>query len=192
MKFFLPCFVVLLSACGGGPVVPEWQGNAAQALNAFQLYYLKGDSRAAQAEFDRARAELQGTGRADLVARAELIRCATRAASLEFDNCPGFEKLRADASAEELLAYADFLFGKNERAGTDDPLSRLVAYGVKFNSGKATPENISAAIDLSSSQGWRRPLLAWLGVQEKRAEAAGDRAAAERIRRRIELVSGKN
>src|SRR5258706_5379755 len=184
--FFRPVFVLFQAAGGGGPAVPEWQGNAAQALSAFQLYYLQGDSRAAQAEFDRARVELQGTGRADLVAGAELIRCATRAASLEFDNCPGLEKLRADAGAEE-LAYADFLFGKNERAGTDDPLSRLVAYGVKFNSGKATPENISAAIDLSSSQGWRRPLLAWLGVQEKRAEAAGDRAAAERIRRRIEL-----
>ena len=74
---------------------------------------------------------------------------------------------------------------------TDDPLSRLVSHGVKFKSGKATPEIISAAIEISSSQGWRRPLLAWLGVQEKRAEAAGDRAALERIRRRIELVSGK-
>ena len=59
-------------------------------------------------EFARARAELGSTGSADLVARAELIRCAARAASLEFDNCPGFEKLRADAGAEE-LAYADFL-----------------------------------------------------------------------------------
>jgi hypothetical protein len=35
-------------------------------------------------------------------------------------------------------------------------------------------------------------LLAWLGVQEKRAEAAGDREALERIRRRIALVAGKS
>jgi hypothetical protein len=191
MKIFHPLAFLLIAGCGGGPVVPEWQGNAAQALSAFQSYYLKGDSQAAQAEFARARAELQSTGRGDLVARAELIRCAARAASLEFDNCPSFEKLRADAGADE-LAYADFLLGRNERTGTDDPLSRLVSHGVKFNGGKATPESISAAIEISSSQGWRRPLLAWLGVQEKRAEAAGDRAAAERIRRRIELVSGKN
>jgi hypothetical protein len=190
MRLFLP-LVALLSACGSGPVAPEWQSNAANALAAFQSYYLKGDTRAAQIEFDRARAELQSTGRAELVARAELIRCATRAASLEFDNCPGFEKLRADAGPEE-LAYADFLLGKNERTGTDDPLSRLVSHGVKLNSGKAAPDIISAAIEISSSRGWRRPLLAWLGVQEKRAEAAGDGAAAERIRRRIELVSGKN
>ena len=63
---------------------------------------------------------------------------------------------------------------------------------MQFKSGRATPENISAAIDIASAQGWRRPLLAWLGVQEKRAEAAGDRDALERIRRRIALVSGKN
>jgi hypothetical protein len=63
---------------------------------------------------------------------------------------------------------------------------------VQFNSGKATPETISSAIDLASAQGWRRPLLSWLGVQEKRAEAAGDREALERIRRRIALVAGKS
>ena len=165
--------------------------NSHGALNAFQSHYLKGDTQAAALEFNRALMELRSTGRGDLVARAELVRCATRAASLEFDNCPGFEKLRADAGAEELV-YADFLSGKNERTGTDDPLSRLVSHGVRFNSGKATPENISAAIDIASAQGWRRPLLAWLGVQEKRAEAAGDQKALERIRRRIALVSGKS
>ena len=180
---------MLVSGCSGGQVPPDWQQNSYSALGAFQSYYLKGDTRAAQLEFDRARIELQSTGRADLVARAELLRCAARAASLEFDGCPGFEKLRADASAEE-LAYADFLSGKIERAGTEDPLSRLVLQGVRFNSGKAAPENISAAIDIASAQGWRRPLLAWLGVQEKRAEAAGDSAALERIRRRIALTRG--
>ena len=164
--------------------------NAHAALNAFQSYYLKGDSHAAALEFNRALVELRSTGRGDLVGRAELVRCAARAASLEFDNCPEFEKLRADAGAEE-LGYADFLSGKVEITAKDDPLSRLVSHGVKFNSGKATPENISAAVDIASVQGWRRPLLAWLGVEEKRAEAAGDRVALERIRRRIALVTGK-
>jgi hypothetical protein len=192
LRFFSLLGFLFLSACGsGGPVAPDWQANSHDALNAFQSYYLKGDTRAAVLEFDRAVMELRSTGRGDLVARAELVRCAVRAASLEFDNCPGFEKLRADAGAEE-LAYADFLSGKNERAATDDPLSKLVSHGVRFNSGRATPESISAAVDIASAQGWRRPLLAWLGVQEKRAEAAGDGAALERIRRRIALVSGRS
>ena len=182
--------MALLASCSSGPPPIEWQTSAKAALDAFQQRYLQGDTRAAELEFTRAKAELGSTGNAALVGRAELVRCAVRAASIEFDNCPGFEKLRADAGIEE-LAYADFLSGKTERAATDDPLSRLVSHGVKFNSGKATPENISAAIDIASSQGWRRPLLAWLRVQEKRAEAAGDREALERIRRRIALASGK-
>ena len=174
--------------CSSGPVAPDWQLNSANALRAFQSHYLKGDTRAAQAEFERAKAELQSTGRGDLVARAELVRCAARAASLEFDACPEFEKLRADAGAEE-LAYYEFLSGRAERAVSEEPLSRLVAAGVQFKSGKITPESISASIDIASAQGWRRPLLAWLGVQEKRAQAAGDREAAERLRRRIEIVT---
>jgi hypothetical protein len=158
-------------------------------LGAFQSYYLKGDTRVAEIEFERALSELRSTGNPALVARAELVRCAVRAASLEFDNCPAFEKLRPDADAEE-LAYAEYLAGRGQRAASDDAMSRLVFLGVQFNSGKANPENISAAIGLASAQGWRRPLLAWLGVQEKRAEAAGDREALERIRRRIEIVTG--
>ena len=183
--------VVLVAGCSSGPVPPDWQLNSVSAMSAFQSHYLKGDTRAAQLDFDRAKAELQSTGRGDLVARAELVRCAARVASLEFDGCPGFETLRADAGAEE-LAYYEFLSGRAERSISEEPLSRLVYAAMQFKSGKITPENISASIDIASAQGWRRPLLAWLGVQEKRAEAAGDRAALERIRRRIALVSGKN
>lgn len=183
-------FSLLLAGCSSGPPPLDWQLNSFTAMQQFTRNYLAGNSRAAAQEFASAKEELSATGRADLVARAELVRCAARTASLEFDNCPGFEKLRADADAEE-LAYADFLAGKGQRIASDDALSRLVFLGVQFKSGKATPENISAAVDIASAQGWRRPLLAWLGVQEKRAEAAGDREALERIRRRIALAQGK-
>jgi hypothetical protein len=191
VKILLLFPVIFFAGCAGGPPPPVWQSNAKYSLDSFQQAYLRGDTRVAEVEFARAKEELSSTGNPALVARAELVRCAARAASLEFDNCPAFEKLRADAGAEE-LAYADFLSGKADKASTEDPLSRLVSHGVKFNSGKAGPENIAAAIDISSAQGWRRPLLAWLGVQEKRAEAAGDREALERIRRRIALVAGKS
>jgi hypothetical protein len=183
-------FLLMLAAgCAGGPPPPPWQANAKFSLDAFQQAYLRGESRVAEVEFERARAELRGTGRADLLARAELIRCAARTASLEFDDCPGFEKLRPDAGPEE-LAYADFLAGRATRAAADESFSKLVGLGVQFKSGKANPDDISTAIDVSSAQGWRRPLLAWLGVQEKRAEAAGDAAALEAIRRRIALIRG--
>lgn len=183
-------FVAAVAGCGGGPVPPDWQLNALSALNSYQQRYLRGETVAAQAEFERAKNELRATGRADLLARAELIRCATRAAALEFDDCPEFEKLRADAGKEE-LAYADFLAGRAVRAAAEDPVSKLVNLGIQFKSGKANPEGIASAVDISSAQGWRRPLLAWLGVQEKRAESSGDSAALERVRRRIALVLGR-
>jgi hypothetical protein len=188
MRSWVFLSVAFLSACGGGRLPPDWELNSYAALNSYQAHYLKGDTRSADLEFVRLKNELSATGRPALIARAELVRCALRAASLEFDDCPAFH--RADAGPEE-LAYMDYLSGKSARAPTDDALSKLVSYGVKFKSGQITPGDINAAVELSSEQGWRRPLLAWLGVQAKRAEAAGDREALDRIQRRISLVSGK-
>jgi hypothetical protein len=175
------------AGCASGPPPPDWQLTASAALAAFEQHYLSGNSRLAEIEFARAKEEIRRTGRADLLARAELVRCAARAASLEFDDCPAFEALRRDAGTEE-AAYAEYLAGRATRAAEDEPLSRLVAAGVAFRSGTATPAQIAAAVEIASAQGWRRPLLAWLAVQEKRAEGAGDRDAAERIKRRIELI----
>ena len=83
--------LALVAGCSSGPVPPDWQLSARGALENFQKRYLEGDTRGADLEFARARADLASTGNAALVARAELIRCAVRAASLEFDTCPGFE-----------------------------------------------------------------------------------------------------
>jgi len=179
---------VFLCSCGGGTPPPDWQLHAYAAQGSYQAHYLRGDTRAAELEFGRLKQELSATGRPDLIARAELMRCALRTAALEIDDCPAFN--RADAGAEE-ASYFEFLSGKGSRAPEDNALSKLVSYGVRFRSGRIAPGDIDAAVNLSSEQGWRRPLLAWLGVQAKRAEAAGDRESLERIRRRIALVSGE-
>ncbi|MFL6671900.1 MAG: hypothetical protein ACJ8LG_01265 [Massilia sp.] len=205
----LACLAVLvLGACASKPVPPSWQPSARSALDGFTDAYLKGDSLAAAAEFARARNETASTGRADLVAQAELVRCATRAASLEYDECPGFAALAQDATAGQ-RAYAAYLAGRwqgldaallpeqhravvgtGSLAGVADPLSRLVAAGALFKAGRITPADIATASDTASRQGWRRPLLMWLGVSAKRAEAAGDTEGLALIRRRIALASG--
>jgi hypothetical protein len=195
---------VLIAACAGAPPAPDWQSNAHLALRNFEKSYLSGDSRAADAEFARARAELSSTGRLDLLARAELTRCAVQVASLVFDECPGFTRRREDAGVDERV-YADYLAARWQSlevtrlppqhrsvvAGgrlPTEPLARLVAAGALFRAGRLSPEGIAAAIDAASSNGWRRPLLAWLGVEEKRATNAGDPATAALVRRRIETV----
>lgn len=179
--------IALLAGCSSTQP-PQWQSDAAQAMASYQRAYLAGDAGRAEAEFKAARSQLASTGRADLVARAELVRCAARSASLEFDDCPGFVALQ-DATPEN-VRYAEYLLGKSPYRGSDEPLSRLVAESVRFRSGGIDPAGIARAVEIASAQGWRRPLLAWLGVQLKRAEAAGDGETAERIRRRMALVSG--
>jgi hypothetical protein len=205
---------MLMAACSTGPSAPDWQTNAKAALDRAVAAYLAGDTRIANVEFDLARHELSSTGRADQVALAELTRCAVRVASLDVQPCAGFEKLRSDATASE-RAYADFLANRVQPQdiallpeqyrrvataglGSDaalaalkdvaDPLSRLVATGVLFQDGRANPTAIALAVDTASAQGWRRPLLAWLGVQLALAEKSGDAPGAEQLRRRIALV----
>jgi len=173
----LALLALALAGCAGGPLPPDWQTNARQALESFKRNYLTGDTRAAETEFLRAKSELASTGRGDLLARAELTRCAA------------FEALRSEARSEE-TAYAEYLSGRAQRAASDDALSRLVGLGVQFKAGRISPAGITQAVEIASAQGWRRPLLAWLGVQAKRAGDAGDSETAARIRRRIELISG--
>jgi hypothetical protein len=209
--------VLWLSACASVPPAPDWQVNAGAALDRAVAAYLVGDTQVAAVEFDLARRGLARTGRADQVALAELTRCAVRVASLDVGPCEGFEALRPDASPTE-RAYADYLANRIKASdiallpeqhrpiaapglsgdaavaalkSIDDPLSRLVAIAVLFQDGRASPAAIALAVDTASAQGWRRPLLAWLGVQLAIAEKAGDTAAAEQLRRRIALAGGK-
>lgn len=198
------CVLILLAGCAGGTPPPDWQMNAKASLERATDAYLSGNSRVEAAEFARARTELARSGRADLLARAELTRCAARVASLEFDDCPAFTALAQDAQPAE-RAYANYLAAqataadmallpaaqREAPAAIADPLSRLVASGVLLRSGRADPALYALAADTASAQGWSRPLLAWLNLQAQRAEAAHDSALAARLHRRIDLVLGK-
>ena len=212
---FAACALAVLAGCAA-PLPPAWQGDARSALDAAVAAQLSGDSRLEALEFARARSHIARTGRPELMARAELMRCAARVASLAFEPCEGYERLRADAAAPE-RAYAAYLAGERlgrddfdrlpaaqrgaaaavagtpqgagEAARIEDPLARLIAIAVLFRAGRADPPLIAAAADTASEQGWRRPLLAWLGVQAMLAERRGDAAERERLQRRIELAS---
>jgi hypothetical protein len=188
------CLAVLsLVGCGSSPVAPAWQVDAKDAMDRANAAYLEGDSRVARAEMARVRKLISGTGRADLLATAELAQCAAQVASLVWGPCVGFDTLRQDATASQ-VAYADYLQGQGAapaKPNLEDPLSRLLRAAVTLQQGQASPATIMGAIDIASAQGWRRPLLAWLGVQALRAEQAGDADEAQRIRRRMDLVSGR-
>jgi len=195
-----------VAGCANKPQPPSWEPNARGALDGYTDAWLKGDTPAADAEFARARRETASTGSFERVAQVELVRCAVQVAALETD-CPGFAAIAGEATVQQ-RAYAAYLDGRwqgldagllpaqhrpvvagGTLAGVADPLSRLVAAGALLRVGRITPGDIGVAVETASAQGWRRPLLAWLGVQEKRAQAAGDAGAVERIRKRMALVS---
>lgn len=207
-KPLLVAAALLLAACSSGPKPADWQLETKTASERAIAAYMEGNTRVEAVEFARALSEVSSTGRVDLAARVELLRCASRAASLVFEPCAGFERLRADAPAAE-RAYADYLAGRLQpqdlallpatqraAAGGDagavkaiaDPLSQLVAAAVLFQRGQASPAVLQQAVDTASAQGWRRPLLAWLGVQAQLADKGGDAEQAARLRRRMALI----
>mgnify|MGYP003608777080 CR=1 FL=1 len=111
VRFAVVSCALLLAACSSKPPVPDWQMNAQVAATKATEAYLSGNARVEQLEWERARAEVARTGRADLLARLELMRCAAQVASLVVAPCDRFEALRPDASAPE-QAYADYLAGR--------------------------------------------------------------------------------
>jgi hypothetical protein len=218
-----------LSACAVKPVPPAWRMDAQAAMEQSLDAYLAGNARLEAAETDRARAEIARAGRPDLLARAELMRCAAQVAALVFEPCAGYERHRVDAAAPE-QAYADYLAARLRPdqvpllptahhaaarwvpgspvapllTAIDDPLARLIAAAVILKRQLATvaagtavtpplpePALLAIAVDTASAQGWRRPLLAWLHLQARDAQARGDAALAAAAQRRLELVSGR-
>lgn len=204
--------LLALAACGSTPPPPDWQMNARSSAESASEAWLAGNDRIDAAAFARARSEVARTARPDLVARVELLRCATRVAALDFSPCAGFEAVANDAAPAE-QAYARYLSGTAapgdaallpaaHRAlvgvsgpasdavlsAVEDPQSRLIAAAVLFRRGEATPGTITQAVNTASDRGWRRPLLAWLQVQQQRAAAAGATDEAARIQRRVDLL----
>lgn len=213
MRIALACCVVLLGGCAGGPLPPQWKLQSRESLEKFTQQYLEGETRRAQHSFAQVRAAVASTGRPELAAHVELARCALGVAALDHDACAVFDSMRSDATAED-QAYGDFVAGalraqdaqrlpdRYRRVAAaaddaarnkamqqiDDPVSRLVAAGVLFRLAQLSPEGLASAIDAASAAGYRRPLLAYLEVQAKRADAAGDSVALQSIRKRIDLV----
>lgn len=205
--------LLALGACSSPPPSPRWQSQAVGALAHATEAYLSGDDRVAQQEHRLALKAASATGRADDLAHVVLTRCAVQVASLAAPACADFEALRVDAGPAT-QAYADFLAGRVQvsqvpwlpahyhgplaaspqadlaatLAGVQDPLARLVLAGVWLQQGRASPAVVALASQTASAQGWRRPLLAWLAVQARLAEQAGQLDDAQRLRRQAQRV----
>lgn len=212
-RFTVLGIAVLLSACSSSPPPPDWAVNAQGSLTRAVDAYLDGNTRVATLELDRARAEVARTGAPERLARLELVHCAAEVASLTFTACPAYQAVAPDAAAPE-QAYARYLLAQATPADAArlpeahrtlvgaapdqatariaaiaDPLSRLVAAGVLLRTERASDVVVQLAVDTASTQGWRRPLMAWLRVALARAQAAGQGDEAARLQRRLDVLT---
>ena len=213
MRSAATCALFVLAACGSGPIAPEWESRSHASLERFRQHYLEGDTRLARRNFADAQAAIAATGRPELAARAELVRCALGVAALDEEACAGFDGIKSDAAGDDRI-YGEFVMGQGRdqdvgrlppqyrevaSARSDgarlqalrrikDPVSRLVAAGALFRRAQLSPEGLELAVESASDQGYRRALLAYLNVQAKHAQSAGDTPALQAIQKRIDLV----
>lgn len=217
-----PCKAVLcclLLACGNQPPAPDWALNAESAAERATQAYLRADARVQALEWSRARSEVERTARPQLIARLALMRCAAEQASLDWKECTDFTAVAVDAEPAE-LAYARYLQAQPlsmqdiarlpsvqqpvARALQDrgaalaavgavkEPLSRLVAASVVLRAHGPSQALLAEGVETAASQGWRRPLLAWLLLQVKQARLDGDERFAQALERRVQVLQGCN
>ena len=204
--------VIALAACSSQPPAPDWTLAAESATQKATAAYLQGQQRIEALQWQKARDSVASTGQPALAAKVELMRCAAQVASLEWDDCPAYEALAQDAAQED-QAYARYLQGRAQPADIEllpeaqravarqlgsagdaapveikDPLSSLVVAGVQLRSGRASPALLQQAVDTASAQGWRRPLMAWLLLQLKSEQQAGNSDKAAQLERRLKLL----
>lgn len=203
-----------LSACGGGPKAPDWKLDSISLIERYKKAELKGQNTLAESYFQQALAASGSAARIEETARLHLTRCATRQASLAFEPCSGYLEYAKLGATPEDAAYHHFISGQWDgldvgklpaqyrdfasnrdparNAGIlqkiDDPLSRLVAASIAVMRKQADAATLQLAAEAASGQGWRKPLLVYLKLQEAQAAQKGDPAELARLRARIKLV----
>jgi hypothetical protein len=213
------CFTLalLVVGCSSAPAVPEWQKLSTQAVDQATTATLQGQDRLAEHQWAGALAQASRTALPEPMARVELIRCAVVQASTLNAQCPGFAKLSAYAPETD-RAYARYLAGQVVAAdvpllppahrpvatallnatdaqamtrvlqGLSDPLSRLVAASVVVQRVPSLPV-VEVAVDTASAQGWQRPLLTWLTLQQRLAQELGQEELAAQSRQRLQWLT---
>jgi len=214
---WLGLLVLLLVGCAATPRVPDWQLEAHGAQQRAIRADLEGRQRAAAAEWQRALEATRRTARADWLARIELSRCALQQAALDLQPCHAAQALLPYAGPAE-QAYARYLQAQPQpddlpllpaahrglarqllqpAAATeasallraiDEPLARLVAASVLLRAQRLDLPALTLALDSASEQGWRRPLLAWLLLQQQWAQQVGQTELAAQARQRADWL----
>lgn len=204
---------LLGAACSSRPPAPDWALEAQSASERAVKAYLQGDTRVAEAEWRKAFAQVSATGQPSQMARLALLQCAAQVAALEFTDCPHYQRYAAGAQHAE-QAYARYLQVQHTaqdvallpkaqqdmarqllagQAGQSAPaaeaaLSQLTAAGVAVRAGHLELAGVQQAVQLASAQGWRRSVMAWLLLEQRLHQAAGNAAGVQAVELRLQVL----
>jgi len=212
-KLLLTACLLLLAGCGGKTLPPDWKVDSADLIERYQKHELRGENILADRYFQQAVHAAGSAGQVAETARLWLVRCAVRRASLDDDDCSEYVELAKLETTDEDRAYYQFItldwsrvdasrLPKHYAAlvagaadkrhaqveGINAPLSRLLAASLVVKRGEADDALLSLATETASAEGWKRPLLVYLKLAEKRASERQDEAALAAIQARIRLV----
>ena len=201
-------------ACSSRPPTPDWALEAQSASERAVKAYLQGDTRVAEAEWRKAFAQVSATGQPSQMARLALLQCAAQVAALEFTDCPHYQRYAAGAQPAE-QAYARYLQVQHTaqdvallpkaqqavarqvlagQAGQSAPaveaaaLSQLTTAGVAVRAGHLELAGVQQAVQLASAQGWRRSVMAWLLLEQRLHQAAGNAAGVQAVELRLQVL----
>ncbi|MFZ0106308.1 MAG: hypothetical protein WAK92_05555 [Thiobacillus sp.] len=212
-KLFLAACLILLAGCGGKTPPPDWKVDSADLIERYKKHELRGENILAERYFQQAVNAAGSAGQVAETARLWLVRCAVRRASLDDDDCSEYVELAKLETTDEDRAYYQFitldwnrveasrlpkhyaalLAGPADKrlaqvAAIDAPLSRLLAASLVVQRGEADDALLALATETASAEGWKRPLLVYLKLAEKRASEREDATALADIQARIRLV----
>lgn len=205
-----------LTACTAKAPSPAWELEAKSASDRATKAYLRGESKIAQVEWQKAFEEVSATGQPSAMARMALLQCAVQMAALEMTDCARYQRYAAGAEAPE-QAYARYLQALHTAADVpflpvaqqpvaafvlagkgSEPLSalppgpalsQLTAAAVALRAGLIGRAAIQQAGQVAAEQGWRRAVMAWLAVERRLALVAGDDAVARSIELRLQVLA---
>ena len=215
---YLICFVVITGGCGSDrrPSWLIFGNDQLDTYKKYCLTYSKNAG--TELHFQKAVDEIKKSGNLDLIQKAWLTRMAMHVALLkepdygEYNILAGVDPFPANRNYFLFLTgniykvdgsllpsrYRGFLnalkkddIAQIEKAITsmkNQPVSLLISAGISAGRDRESEVIINAAIDVSSQNGWKAALLAWMKRKADYYESTGRTLEASNVRRHIELI----
>lgn len=188
--------IMLLWACSSSQPIPQWKDTASRQLENYRVSFLTGEEDDTEPHLAKAKKAISSSNDLNTLAMLYLTKYALHVAALEdFDDNEfikidklqpndvhrayynflkgHFAVIDADSLPSQYgkflltMVNHDYLAANHAIASIEDPLSRLIACGLRIKYAPPDEITLQLAIDTAAKEGWRRPLWAYLTRLQK-------------------------